>query len=235
MKQNARFRGPSPMLAAGAHLAVFVAGLVASGLLRHGAPFVNPFAPGEQARVLLAQTPAAVRVGAFFLFGSAVPLGIFAVTLVSLLRYLGVRAAGTNIALLGGMTATMALFQSGIAGFLLSLPDVTASGAVVKAVEFLSFLSGGVMYAVGFGLFAAGVSITSYFTRLLPRWLAWFGIVIAVMGELSWFSLLSFPANFLIPVTRYLGFVWMVLAAGVLGGVARRESRVASRELRVDG
>jgi hypothetical protein len=217
MKPTSRFRGPSLLLLAAAHIVIFVAGLVASVALPHGgASFVAPFAPAEKVRLFFAQGPMAARVGSFFLFGSAVPFGIFAVTAVSRLRHLGVRAAGTNIALLGGLTAAIALMLSGMAGWILSVVDVSVSAPLVKALYYFSFLSGGVLYAVGFGLLVAGVSITSYFYRLLPRWLAVLGIVIAVTGELSWFSLVVFPANYFIPVTRYVGFVWMVLAAVAL-------------------
>ena len=167
MKTNPRFRGPSLILLATVHILVFVAGLVAAATLRHGAPYVTPFAPAEEVRLFFAQSPTAVRVSSFFLFGSAVPFGIFAVTAVSRLRYMGVRAAGTNIALLGGLTATIALLLSGIVGWVLSVPEVSASAPVVKAIDFLSFLLGGAVYAIGFGLLAAGVSVTSYFMRLL--------------------------------------------------------------------
>ena len=40
---------------------------------------------------------------------------------------MGVRAAGTNIALLGGLIATIALILSGIVGWILSAPEVVAS------------------------------------------------------------------------------------------------------------
>ena len=213
MKSIPRFRGPSLLGTALAHIVVFAAGLIAANVLRHGASFVTPFAPAEQLRAFLVQSPQAVRLSNFFLFGSAVPFGIFAVTAVSRLRFMGVRAAGTNITLLGGLTATMALFLSAMAGWILSVPDVTASSAVVKAIDFFNFLCGGVFYAIGFGLLAAGVSVTSYFTRLLPRWVVVLGMLVAVTGELSWFSLIAFPANFFIPVTRFLGFLWMILAA----------------------
>ncbi len=216
MKYSPRFRGPSIILLASVHIVLFVAGLVAGVVLRHGGSFVTPFAAAEQVRMFFTQGPMAVRVSNFFLFGSAVPFGIFAVTTVSRLRFLGVRAAGTNITLLGGVVAAIALFFSGILGWVLSLPDISDSAAVVKAIYFLSFLCGGVLYAVGFGLFAAGVSVTSYFVRLLPRWLTFLGIFLAITGELSWFSLIAFPANFFIPITRYAGFVWMLLAAVVL-------------------
>jgi hypothetical protein len=216
MKPLARFRGPSLIPLATVHILLFVAGLAAAAVLRHGAPYVTPFAPAEELRSFLAQSPAAVRVSNFFLFGSAVPFGIFAVTIVSRLRFMGVRAAGTNIALLGGLTATIALLLSGATGWILSVPDVLTSAAVVKAIDHFNFLLGGVVDSVGFGLLAAGVSVTSYFTRLLPRWVVLLGMLVAVTGELSWFSLIAYPANFFIPITRFVGFVWMVAAAVAL-------------------
>lgn len=219
MKSTPRFRGPSLILLATAHIFLFAAGLAAAAALRHGASFVTPFAVAEALRSFFTQNPAAVRVSSFFLFGSAVPLGIFAVTTVSRLRYMGVRAAGTNIALLGGLTATIALLLSGIVGWVLSVPEVSASVPVVKAIDFLSFLLGGVVYAVGFGLLAAGVSITSYFMRLLPRWIVALGILVALAGELSSFSLIAYPANFFIPITRFVGFIWMLsVAVGLTKG-----------------
>ncbi len=215
------FRGPSLILLAIVHILIFVAGLVAAATLRHGAPFLTPFASAEQLRLFFAQNPTAQRVGSFFLFCSAIPFGIFAVTAVSRLRFLGVRAAGTNITLFGGLTAALALFFSGMTGWILSLPEVLASAPLAKAIYFLSFLSGGVFYAVGFGLLAAGISVTSWFTRLLPRWLVALGMFVAVAGELSSLSLITFPANFFIPITRYIGFVWMILAAVTLVRVPR--------------
>ena len=216
MKSTPRFRGPSLLLLATVHLLIFASGLVATAVLRHGARFVTPFAPAEELRAFLAVSPTAVRISNFFLFGSAIPFGIFAVTTVSRLRYMGVRAAGTNIALLGGLTATLALILSGIVGWILSVPEVLASAPVVKMVNFLNFLLGGVVFSVGFGLLAAGVSVTCYFTRLLPRWLVAYGMLMALTGELSSLSLVAYPANFFIPITRYLGFIWMFSVAAAL-------------------
>jgi hypothetical protein len=224
MNTPIRFRGPSLLFLATVHIAIFVANLAAAAALRHGAPYVNPFASGEAIGTWFVQNPTAVRVGNFLLFGSAVPFGLFAVTAVSRLRYLGVRAAGTNIALFGGITAAGAVALSGLFGWVLSLPDVCASPATAKALYFLSFLFGGTAYAVGFGLLVAGISITGYYSRHLPLWLVTLGTVVAVSGELSSLSLISFLPNFLIPITRYLGFVWMLLAA-----VALTKARPAPR------
>jgi len=213
MKSTPRFRGPSLLLLAIVHLLLFVANLAVAAALRHGAPYVNPFAPAETVRAFFIQNPSATRIGSFFLFGSAVPFGLFAVTTVSWLRFLKVRAAGVNITFFGGLTATFALILSGLSGWIVSLPDIAASAPLVKAIYFSSFLTGGVAYAVGFGLLAAGLSVTSYFTHHLPRWLVTLGMIVAVAGEFSSLSLIAYPANFLIPITRYVGFIWMLLVA----------------------
>lgn len=213
MEPLPRFRGPSLILLGIVHILLFAAGLVAAAVLRHGAPFVTPFAAAEVIRDFFQQNPSAVRVSSFFLFASAIPLGIFGVTISSRLRFMGVRAAGTNIALLGGLTAANALILSGLSSWVLSVPEVAASIPVVRAIYMFSFLFGGTAYAVGFGLLAAGVSVTSYFSRLLPRWLVVFGMIVAIAGELSTLSLIAYPANFFIPITRYLGLVWLLLAA----------------------
>lgn len=213
MKHAARFHGPPLVPLATVHVLLFAAGLVAAAALRHGPSYLTPFAPAEALCSFNTQSPTAVRVCSFFLFGSAVPLGIFAVTTVSRLLFSGVRAAGTNIALLGGFTATIALLLSGAVGWVLSVPEVSDSAPTVKAIAFLSFLLGGVAYATGFGLLVAGVSVTSYFKKLLPRWIVALGILVALAGELSSLSLIAYAANFFIPVTRFVGFIWMLSVA----------------------
>jgi hypothetical protein len=222
-KQTHRFHGPSLIWLAIVHILIFETGFAAAMVLRHGAPFATPFGTAEALRQFLALSPTAVRVSNFFLFGSAVPLGIFAVTAVSRLRFLGVRAAGTNIALLGGLIAAMALLLSGAVGWILSMPEVLDSAQVMKAIVFLNFLLGGVVFSVGFGLLAAGVSVTSYFMRLLPRWMVAVGMLVAIAGELSSLSLIAYPANFFIPVTRFVGFIWMISVAVGLTKACRPE------------
>ena len=131
-KSISHFHGPSLILLATAHFLIFAAGLVIASVLRHGAHYATPFASAEELRAFLALSPTAVRVSNFFLFGSAIPFGIFAVTTVSRLHFMGVRAAGTNIAFLGGLIATIALILSGGVGWILSVPDVLASAQIVN-------------------------------------------------------------------------------------------------------
>jgi hypothetical protein len=71
-------------------------------------------------------------------------------------------------------------------------------------------------FASGFGILAAGVSVTSYFSRLLPRWVVWLGMLIALAGELSTLSLIFLPATFAIPITRFGGFVWLIAVGATM-------------------
>ena len=60
------------------------------------------------------------------------------------------------------------------------------------------------------GLLMAGVSVTAAFRKLLPRWLIVLGLVLAAAGELSVFYLVNPKLLFLIPLTRFPGFIWIV-------------------------
>jgi hypothetical protein len=82
---------------------------------------------------------------------------------------------------------------------------------------------------VAFGLLAAGVSVTSHFARLLPRWLVVLGMIVAAAGEVASLSLVAYPANIAIPVTRFVGFAWLILLGTRLPKTLRL-SETASRE-----
>jgi hypothetical protein len=217
-----RFAGPPLLPLAIVYTLLFVANFASAVLLRHGPSFVTPFGDAEAARAFFAANPFAVKVSAFFFFGSAVPLAIYSATVVSRLRYLGVRAVGTNIALFGGFAASGAIAISGLCTWVLSVPEVSASLVATRVLFFMSFLFGGASFAVAFGLLAAGVSVTSHFARLLPRWLVVLGMIVAVAGELSSLSLIAYSANLAIPVTRFVGFAWLIVVGGHLPETLRR-------------
>ncbi|HEX3435656.1 MAG TPA: hypothetical protein VHT24_02735 [Pseudacidobacterium sp.] len=215
-EQSHRFAGPPLLPVAVVHVSLFAASLAVGAILRHGQGFANPYGPIEDAQKFYTSNPEALRWSAFFFFGSAVPLGIYTATIVARLRFLGVRAAGTYITLFGGFTTAIAIAVSALCSWVLSVPEVNSSVATLRLMHFLSFLAGGVAFAVGFGLLAAGVSVTSFFARLLPRWLVWFGLLIAVAGELSSISLVAYPMNFMLPVTRFGGFFWLIAVAALM-------------------
>jgi hypothetical protein len=62
------------------------------------------------------------------------------------------------------------------------------------------------------GLLIAGICIPALVMKLLPKWLIVFGLTLGVIGELTFFSLVIPSALFLIPLTRFPSFVWLILA-----------------------
>jgi hypothetical protein len=104
-----RFAGPPLLPLALVHVLLFAASLAVGAMLRGGPSYANPYGPIEDAQRFFGANPEALRWSAFLSLGSAVPLGIYTATIVSRLRFLGVRAAGTNIALFGGFAASVAL------------------------------------------------------------------------------------------------------------------------------
>ena len=147
--------------------------------------------------------------------GALVCFGLFAATIVSRLRFLGAKAAGTYIALLGGVMVLADAFAGTMAMWAMLHPGVIENPPTLLALYYLSFALGGPGFSVPMGLFLAGVSITAGFMKLLPRWLVIFGIVLAFAGELSLLQLAFPQLLFLVPLVRFPAFVWLI-ATGFL-------------------
>jgi len=152
---------------------------------------------------------AGAREAASFFLALRSPLASLRVTTVSRLRFMGVRAAGHeyHFARRYGPPRSRCSF-AGIAGWILSVPGRLRFGCGLwKVIYFLSFLCGGVLYAIGFWVFfAAGVSVTSYFVRFASPMARIPWNFSGYHGEnFSWFSLLiAYPANFFHPDHAFL-------------------------------
>jgi hypothetical protein len=206
------------------HAGLFLLALLLGLLLSGAGVFLSPFA-GTAAVAAHAHTDwAAIRVGAMLQFGSAVPLGIYAATAFARLQRLGVRVPGPAIGFAGGLTAAILLMVSALAGYLLSRPELTADPRLALTFSFLAFAAGGVGYVVGLGLLIAGMAVPGVILGLFPRWLAWVGLVVAALAELSFLSLAVEPLQFLLPIGRFVGMAWLI-AAGFLLPVDRRDVR----------
>ena len=186
--------------------------------------FVSPYAGAAAVAGHAQEDAVAIRVVALIQFGSAVPLGILAATAFARLQRLGVRVPGPSIAFAGGLTASVLLMISSLATFLLSRPELTADPRLALTFSFTAFVMGGVGYATGLGLLLAGMAVPALILGLLPHWLAWTGLVIAALAELSFLSLAIEPLQFLVPIARFAGIAWLI-AAGFLFPVDRREVR----------
>jgi len=144
-------------------------------------------------------------------FGASIPLGIFSATVSSRLKFLGVRAAGTDIALFGGFLAAFTMMVGASVLWAMSYPEVTSSAPALQALYRIQFALGGPGFSVPFGVLIAGIAVTSWFYRLLPKWLLIAGFLIAAAGVLSWLDILLPQALPLIPLTRFPGFLWLIV------------------------
>lgn len=201
---------------------VFIGGLLPVTIVGGMPYFPGPWESTRTIDAFFRLRPDAAILCAFLQFGSAVPLAVFTATITSRLHFLGVKAAGAHIALFGGWGASAAIASSSLVLWAIAQPGIPADSTLTAGLYYVMYALGGPGYSVPLGLLIAGVSITCWFYRLLPRWICVFGLVLAVCGELSWLNL-EFPkALFLIPLTRFPGFIWLIAAGFALPGRARR-------------
>jgi hypothetical protein len=200
-----RHAGPNLLL-----LTLIYAGLLLAGGSRLSAAVAIPHDSAEKAAAYIAQYGWSIQLGSFFELASAIPLGIFIATTVSRLRFLGVSAAGESIAFLGGIGATMLLMLSALTNWSLTRPGIAEVAGAASALRAISFAGAGPGFVVLLGLFVAGVSLTAGLYKLMPRWLMWLGIAVAIACELATLTLLNFTAGYFIPVGRFISIVWMI-------------------------
>jgi hypothetical protein len=203
-------------------MALLLASLATSAAL--GGTFPSPYGDPALIAAHFATQPDAVLAGGVLLFASSVPLAIYAATASARLRQLGVTAPGATIALAGGLLASGALAASGLLSWTLARPAVREAGPLVRALADLTFLSGGPTHVVFLGLLVAGVAVPGLLVGLLPRPLAVAGLVIAAVAELSFLSLAVPALSLLIPLARFPGLVWLVVAGFLLPGQRTRRA-----------
>jgi hypothetical protein len=216
-----RHAGPPLALPGFIFVGLFAGSLMVGAMLTGGVPPPIPFGATDESLRYFVDHATAVRVAAFLQFGAAIPLGLFTATIVSRFHFLGVHAAGVTIALFGGLAASFFLAASGLFQWVLSSPGVAEVIANARVLQLLVFATGGPGHVVPLGLLLAGVSIAGGLTRLLPRWLMWFGVVVAIVAELSTLTLVSERAALFLPLARFPAFIWILCVALVLP--ARRE------------
>jgi hypothetical protein len=179
---------------------------------------LDPFGPPDAARLFFSTNQEAIRVSAFLCFISAIPLVLYTALIVAQLEFVVARHAGAYVAFAGGIAASAGLAAAGMFLWLLSVPEITTSLPVVRALHFLVFLSGGAAFAVGMGLLSAGISVSSRIEHLLPAWIVRLGLVLAATGALAAFGLLSVPMTVAIPITRVGGFLWLIATGAIIPG-----------------
>jgi hypothetical protein len=217
-----RHAGPPLGVVATIFVGLFIVGLYFVTIFAGSPHFPGPWESASTIVSYFQTRPSAVLLCAFFQFGSAIPLGIFTASVVSRLRFLGVDAAGPYIALFGGLATSFNIAAAALVLWVMAYPGIAQDAAVVRALYYLSYAFGGPGFSVPFGLLIAGIAVPAGLMKLLPRWLVASGLVLAVIGELSWLNLIAPQALFLIPLTRFPGFLWLIAVGFVLPSTTER-------------
>jgi hypothetical protein len=218
-----RQAGPPLVLPALSFALLFLAGSI------FGTSPPLPTASAAEVLAYYREQQQALTVPAFFQFAAAIPLAVFAATAFSRLRRLGADVPGAAIGLVGGVLAAASLALCGLLGWVGSRAALLDDAAVVYVVRDLTFMTGGVGHVAPLGLLFAGLAVPGLLGRLLPRWLAWLGIVLAVIAGLSTLSLLTPTAMVALPLARFLGFAWLIAVGALLPRAARSSSSAAGR------
>lgn len=167
----------------------------------------------------------AAHVLAFLVLASAVPFAVFTAIASHRVRQAGLDVPGRIIALVGGAAAAVLLALSGLATLALTQPHVADDPAVVRGMSGLAFAAGGPGFVVFSGLLVAGISVPALVGRLTPRWVGWFGLVLAAVCVVASLAAATDALNPLLPVGRFGTMIWLLAVAVTLSARHAGEGR----------
>ncbi len=87
---------------------------------------------------------------------------------------------------------------------------------LLRALYYLTFLTGGPWHVVALGLLIAGIAVPGLILGLLPRALGWTGLAIALLAELTTLVLIWPGLAPMLPVARFTGLIWLIVAGALL-------------------
>ncbi|WP_207569056.1 hypothetical protein [Mycobacterium decipiens] len=208
-------RGGSALVMLSGSCVVLLFGGLAVGVALGGV-LPLPYGPVAAVVAYIRAEPLALHVIATAVFTSAIPLAVYAAVAAARLRQLSVTGSGAAIALVGGTLAAGALGLTGLLGWTLSRAEVSMDPALVRAIYFLAFLVGGPGHIVALGLLVAGMAVPALVRELLPRPLAWCGVAIAGLAELTTLVLAWPELGVILPIARVSALAWLVIAGALL-------------------
>jgi hypothetical protein len=127
----------------------------------------------------------------------------------------------TDVAAIGGILAALFMALNALVQWPLSYASVSSSASVRRALEFLYFGLGGFAHVASLGLLVGGVSLVALGLRLVPRWFAIAGLVLAAVSILSTLTFVVEGAAPLLPLGRFLTFIWMIAVSVLFRATGR--------------
>ena len=218
IKNGTRFAGPHAGGLAIVYTILTLIGLYCISSFSGGAHYPGTGDSAETITGYFSAHSTALLVCSFFELAAAITLGVFTATIVSQMRFLRVRAAGPYIALFGGVASAIAVGAASCLMWVSAYPGIatTTDMALSRTLYFMQYIFGGVGFAIPFAVLVAGISIAGSFTKTLPKWIVGLGVLLMIVGGLSWFSMFTSNLRFLVPLTRFPGMLWAIAAGFAL-------------------
>lgn len=226
-KKNAQGGPPLSPIAIAA-VALFMASLALPAVLAGGATYPSPYSDAATIIDYFQNNSFAVLITALLQFAASVPLAIFAATSAARLNRLGVRAPGVNIGLVGGVLASASMALSASFTWALTRPEILESDLLIRLLHDLAFITGGPGVVVPTGLLLAGIAVPGLLAGLLPRWLAWAGLVIAGVSVVATLAIAIPALSVLLPIARFPSFAWLIVTAFRLPATRTARNGVAA-------
>lgn len=218
--QEAR-RGNPGILTGSLFVVLWFAGTIVQGL--SGAGFPRP--TDDMATVAGFMRDGADRMeqSAGLQILSGVALLWFAAILATHLRRHGRPGSTADLALAGGVAASVTLMASAGATVALGSTDLVTDDASAQLLYQLSFWLGGPLHVAALGtmILAAARGL------VLPTWLGVVGLIVGGAGVLAALSPIVAPMVMFTPVGRFLGFFWII---GVTVLLVLRPARAPAEE-----
>lgn len=150
------------------------------------------------------------------LFASSIPLAIWAATAYRQLRLLGVAAPGPLMGFAGALLAAGSIAASGLLTWTAAQSTDLGDPGIARTLATTAFAAGGAGFVVPLGLLIAGIAVPTLILGLLPRPVAWAGLIISVLAMLSTLTLLTPVLDPLLPIGRFGALLWIITAAVLL-------------------
>jgi hypothetical protein len=206
-------RSPPLALPAVVFVLLCIAGLMANVMIANGALIPSAYPPLDALQNYYTGAPGVVRLAGFFQFGASIAFAILVAAMVSRMLFHRISTTGVHIALVGGTVAALFMGLTALATWTLTHPGFDP--AALRVTHQFA-IACDVAHAAGLGLFIAGVCVPSLAFGLLPRWLCLFGLVLALVAELSVLTLIVPVAALLLPLVHIASWFWIVPAAIML-------------------
>lgn len=208
------------------HAGLFIASLILIPVLAPSARIPNPFGPDELSRRFFLENAAAIRYSDWLQLASAASLAALGCGWVKTQQENASNWSIRSLIVAGSLGSAVLLMFAAITSWCLASPGAIDPGPAFRALQFLPFLLGGPGWAAFFAIFLVGASRAS--VGRVPGWLVWTGYGLSITSALATLVLITLAAAPFLPLTRFIGFLWLIVVAILSGKVKKTQPALSN-------